>query len=122
MSRLGFKYDQVVGFCAGNNLYAFWENTSHSTESPQECITRSFSHCNQAMMLLCDCEDGVADKLLFSKLKSNEGSFPYEGGFLHYHLSNWYYNKNSGNMCRHLSVWHEMTEDQIEEHRADARL
>ena len=121
MNKIAGHVETIHGFCAG---LIFW-NFSDSREeagTPEEHLKFLFERHKgySGMMFMGDCEGGKADRLLFAPLIAAHGhshTFSHQEGMLGYSISPYYFNKNSGNMCRHLTVWLELSEDAIQEWR-----
>lgn len=107
------------GFCAGHIGVGFALAGDRRSEPNVLELLRDKARQVGAVFILGDVEDGVADRYLFNKLPEGAGTIdcPGEDYSLGYQLSPYYYNKNSGNMCRHLSVYKLYTEEAIDNHR-----
>ena len=108
-------------FCAGAILHSFAIYKGGKELSPSANLLRLFEYAGgNGMIFMGDCEEGLADVRLFAPLLRENGNnvtIPHPQGLLHYSISDYYYNKNSRNMCRHLTAWLELSDDAIEKHR-----
>ena len=121
MNKIAGHVENIHGFCAG---LIFWDFSDSREEAgtPEEHLKFLFEKYKgeSGMMFIGDCEAGYADCLLFKPLIGTHGTsytFSHQEGMLSYSISPFYFNKNSGNMCRHLTAWLELSEDAIQEWR-----
>lgn len=122
MNKLRCDIYNIPGFCAGQVLWNFLESYGETSSSAEEHLKFLFSRYkgSSGMLFMGDCEGGNADNLLFAPLITAEGttgSFIHQEGELCYQISPYYFNKSSGNMCRHLTAWLELSEEAIQEWR-----
>ena len=102
------------GFCGGMILWHFSEvaaTPEHmeavGTTAPQKLLSIA-AELEEASFVMADCIGGVADEAIFEELASTRGTIEgAEEYTLHYTLSPFFYNPNSGNDCRVLFVWKE---------------
>lgn len=112
-------------FCGGNIGSSFYR--IKETAGPRqikgsiEDKLRWLMSYAPASLVMADVEGGVADKELFCFLKDKGSVSVEEGNYIniHYTLSPFFFNPNSDNMCRILTLWKEYDEDYIKRVRND---
>lgn len=114
--RLDFRTSDWSSFCGGAVVFNFVLNNYRGGDKKEDHndVLRRIADSCPSSFVMADQEEGVADSHIFEKLFS-EGVIDVEGREynLRYTLSSYFFNTNSGNMVRILTVWKEYTEDCI---------